>query len=86
MVVMLAYDDVMYNDMNLLSSEEYKMFYVKGCVLIKKYCQGVSQVPPAMKKKKTIALFSLNVVIKFFIESIIQILIEPIFIRHCPES
>lgn len=54
--------------------------------LTKKYCQGVSQVPLAMKKKKTLALFSLSVVIKFFIESIIQTLIEPIFIRHCPES
>lgn len=86
MEAMLAYDDVMYNRRNLWYFGECKVFYIKWCVLTKKYCQSVGQIPLAMDKK-TLALFSsqLFLLTFFFVESIIQMLIKPISVRHCPK-
>ena len=49
--------------------------------------RGVHQIPLVMGYgQKGLTHFSLSVaLINFFAESIIQRLIEPIFVRHCPK-
>lgn len=59
------------------------VFYIKWCVLTKKCCHGVSQALLGMEYgQKGLNTLFMSIVL---IESAIQMLIEPIFVRHCPK-